>query len=55
MSKINFKRVSLPTLADADEKIKILEGHINDLQNTLEVMLDMINEKINAEGVDDVY
>ena len=46
MSRVNLKRVSLPSNIDTDEKIKILEGHINDLENSLEVILDVINIKI---------
>lgn len=46
MSRVNLKRVSLPSNIDTDEKIKILEGHINDLENSLEVILDVMNIKI---------
>lgn len=50
MKRIIFKKISLPAGADADERLEILEGHINDLQNTLEVILDSMNERMTGEG-----
>lgn len=54
MRGINFKKVSLPPRASADEKINILEGHINDLENALEAALDSIEQRISAQEGRDV-
>ncbi len=46
MSRVILRRVSLPSNIDSEEKIRILEGHINDLENNLEAILDVMNKKI---------
>ena len=54
MKRTHFKRVSMPSYTSVDEGLRILEAHINDLENSLEVLLDAINEKIDKEDEADV-
>lgn len=54
MTRVILKRVFIPTNADTDEKIRILEGHINDLENSLEAILDLMNSKISKEAEENV-
>lgn len=49
MKRTVLKRVFLPVGADTDEKIRIIEGHINELENTLESVLDFMNSRISGE------
>ncbi len=46
MSKVILKKLSLPQNASLEEKLKLCEAHINDLENHLEVILNQIKEKI---------
>ena len=46
MSRINLSKLSLPEYAENSAKIRIIEGHINDLQNNLEVILEAITGKL---------
>ena len=54
MTKIILRRVSLPVGADVNEKVRILEGHINELENSLEAILDLMNAKITKEAQSNV-